>query len=102
MDEFLGTEVLARRGGRIAGARHRLFTDFIAPDGRLRPAAEALAILHGSGVDPAELRAIYCQGGIRAALVWFVLHEMAGLSKVHNYAESWEEWGNRPDLSVEV
>ena len=100
--EFLGREVMAKRGGRIAGARHRQFSDFIAPDGRLRPAADALATLQGSGVNPGELRATYCQGGVRAALVWFVLHEMAGLTEVRNYAESWEEWGNRLDLPVEI
>jgi thiosulfate/3-mercaptopyruvate sulfurtransferase len=100
--EFLGSEAMARRGGRIAGARHRQFSDFVAPDGRLRPAADALAILQGSGVNPGELRATYCQGGIRAALVWFVLHELAGLGDVRNYAESWEEWGNRLDLPVEI
>ena len=55
----------------------------------------------GSGVNPDELRATYCQGGIRAALAWFALSEIAGLTQVRNYAESWEEWGNRPDLPVE-
>ena len=101
VDEFLGTDVRAARGGRIAGARHRLFSDFLTPDGRLRSAADAMSILRGTGVNPEELRATYCQGGVRAALVWFSLSELAGLTEVRNYAESWEEWGNRHDLPVE-
>jgi thiosulfate/3-mercaptopyruvate sulfurtransferase len=100
--EYLGHDVMAARGGHIAGARQRVFSDFVAPDGRLLPAADAIAALRATGVEPGELRATYCQGGVRAALVWFVLHELAGLSEVRNYAESWEEWGNRLDLPVEV
>ena len=102
IDEYLGHDVRAARGGRIAGSRFRVFTDFVAPDGKLRPPADAVTILKATGVEPQELRAIYCQGGVRAALVWFVLHELAGFPEVRNYAESWEEWGNCPELPVEA
>jgi thiosulfate/3-mercaptopyruvate sulfurtransferase len=101
IDEFIGRDKMAARAGRIPGARHRVFTEFIGADGRLRPAEDVLAVLAGAGVNPAELRATYCQGGIRAALAWFALSEVAGLTQVRNYAGSWEEWGNRPDLPIE-
>jgi thiosulfate/3-mercaptopyruvate sulfurtransferase len=102
LDEYIGREVASARSGRIPGARHRPFDEWITPENRLRPAREALLALQGSGVNPAELRATYCQGGVRAALVWFSLHELAGLTEVRNYAESWEEWGNRSDTPIDV
>ena len=98
--EYVGTDVRAARGGHIPGARHRNFEDLVAADGTLRPPDQVLAILRGSGVDPTEVRATYCQGAVRAALAWFVLHELAGLEKVKSYGGSWEEWGNRTDCPV--
>jgi thiosulfate/3-mercaptopyruvate sulfurtransferase len=100
-DEFRGLDVRSRRGGHVPRAANRPFEDFVAPDGRLRSAAEALALVRDAGINPEELRATYCQGGVRASLVWFVMSEVAGLPNVKDYAESWEEWGNRPDLPVE-
>ncbi len=98
--EYVGTDVRAARGGHIPGARHRNFEDLVAADGKLRPPDQVLAILRGSGVDPAEVRATYCQGAVRAALAWFVLRELAGLPNVKSYGGSWEEWGNRPDSPI--
>lgn len=100
-DEFRGIDVRSRLGGHVPGAVNRPFEDFVAPDGRLRSAAEAIALVKEAGVNPEELRATYCQGGVRASLVWFVLSEIAGLTKVRDYAESWDEWGNRSDVPVE-
>jgi thiosulfate/3-mercaptopyruvate sulfurtransferase len=100
-DEYVGLEVQSARGGHVPGARLRPFTDLLLPDNRIRPAAEAISLLRATGVYPADVRATYCQGGVRAALAWFVLHELAGLPEVRNYAGSWEEWGNNPDLPID-
>jgi thiosulfate/3-mercaptopyruvate sulfurtransferase len=100
--EYVGTDVRAKRGGHIPGARQRLFSDLLTEEGTFRPSDEILAIVRSGGVDPSDIRATYCQGGVRAALAWFALHELAGLDDVKSYAGSWEEWGNRTDSRIDT
>ncbi len=100
--EWVGADLRAKRGGHIPGARNRLFSDLLTEDGTFRSVDEMLSIIRASGVDPTEIRATYCQGGVRAALVWFVLHELGGYDEVRSYAGSWEEWGNMPDSPIDA
>jgi thiosulfate/3-mercaptopyruvate sulfurtransferase len=100
--EWVGTDLRAKRGGHIPGARQRCFVDLLTEEGTFRSVDEMVSLVRASGADPAEIRATYCQGGVRAALVWFVLHELAGFEEVRSYAGSWEEWGNRPESPIET
>jgi thiosulfate/3-mercaptopyruvate sulfurtransferase len=100
--EWVGTDVRARRSGHIPGARQRCFVDLLTDEGTFRGVDEMVSLVRASGTDPDALRATYCQGGVRAALVWFVLHELAGFDEVRSYAGSWEEWGNRADSPIET
>jgi thiosulfate/3-mercaptopyruvate sulfurtransferase len=100
--EWVGADLRAKRGGHIPGARHRCFVDLLTEEGTFRPVDQMVSLIHGSGADPSQIRATYCQGGVRAALVWFVLHELAGYEDVRSYAGSWEEWGNRSDSPIEM
>ena len=100
--EWVGTDLRAKRGGHIPGARQRCFVDLLTDEGTFRSVDEMVSLVRASGADPAEIRATYCQGGVRAALVWFVLHELAGFDEVRSYAGSWEEWGNRAESPIET
>ena len=100
--EWVGADLRAERGGHIPGARHRCFVDLLTEEGTFRPLDQMLSLIRASGVDLEAVRATYCQGGVRAALVWFVLHELAGFDQVRSYAGSWEEWGNRQDSPIET
>ena len=71
-------------------------------EGTFRSVDEMVSLVRASGADPTEIRATYCQGGVRAALVWFALHELAGFDEVRSYAGSWEEWGNREESPIET
>lgn len=100
--EFVGTDLRARRGGHIPGARQRAWDDLLTDDGRVRPVEEILAILRSGGVEPSDVRGTYCQGCVRASFVWFALHELGGFENVKPYGGSWEEWGNRSDSPVDT
>ena len=100
--EWVGADLRAKRGGHIPGARQRCFVDLLTDEGTFRSVDEMVSLVRASGADPTEIRATYCQGGVRAALVWFALHELAGFDEVRSYAGSWEEWGNREESPIET
>ncbi len=101
-EEYQGISVRAARGGHIPGAAHIEWTDATAGDNMLKSAEELRALYASHGVTPDKEIIAHCQLGIRAVHTWFVLKHVLGYPHVKNYDGSWQEWGNRDDLPIEV
>lgn len=99
--EYCGTTVRAARGGRVPHAVHVEWTRNVDANGEMKPAAELRAMYEAAGVTPDREIVTYCQGGYRAAHAYLALR-LLGYPRVKNYLGSWNEWGNRPDLPLEL
>jgi thiosulfate/3-mercaptopyruvate sulfurtransferase len=100
-EEYRGVDVRAARGGAIPGAIHQDWVEHLTADGEMRPAAALRAQFESLGVTPDKEVMPYCQTGYRSAHAYLALR-LLGYPRVRNYLGSWKEWGNRPELPVEV
>jgi thiosulfate/3-mercaptopyruvate sulfurtransferase len=98
--EYLGTNVRAKRGGAIPGAKHIEWTKNLDEQGAFKPAAELRRLYEGAGITPDREVITYCQGGYRAAHSYLALR-LLGYPRVRSYVGSWKEWGDREDLPIE-
>ena len=99
--EWYAENVRAARGGAIPGSAHLEWTQFIAKDGALKPAAELRALLEPRGFTPDKEVVPLCQGGYRSAHAYLV-YRLLGYPRARNYLGSWKEWGDREDLPIVV
>ena len=69
--------------------------------GTFRSNEELAHLFASAGVHPDERVVAYCNGGVAATTVLFGL-ALLGYSNLTNYDGSWNEWGIRSDLPVEL
>jgi len=90
------------RRGHIPGAINIPREDLIDPtNGTFRSNAEIQSIFDRAKVTPDRHVVAYCNGGVAATTILFSL-AMLGYPHLTNYDGSWNEWGIRQDLPVEV
>jgi thiosulfate/3-mercaptopyruvate sulfurtransferase len=100
-DRFRGeNETLDPIGGRIPGARNRLFRDNLGADGRFKPAADLRqAFDAATGGRPADEVIHQCGSGVTACHNLLAM-EVAGLHGAALYAGSWSEWCAQPGAPI--
>jgi len=90
------------RPGHIPGAINIAREEVIDPaSGTFRGNDELSQVFASAGVKPQEHVVAYCNGGVAATTVLFSL-AMLGYPNLTNYDGSWNEWGSRQDLPVEL
>ncbi len=89
------------RYGHIPGALNVPREELISPEGTFRTQEELSRVFAELQIKPDERVIVYCNGGVAATTVIFSL-AMLGYPSLANYDGSWNEWGSRDDLPVEV
>jgi len=99
--EFTGGDKRAERGGRIPGACHLEWAEFVDKDGRFLPLEALRAKLREAGLtQDGEPVITHCQSGGRASVDAFVMERLGHPTR--NYYLGWSDWGNNGDLPIET
>ncbi len=91
----------AERSGRIPGARHLYYEEFLNNDNSFRTPEELTALLAARGATPDKDIVSYCRLSHRATMAYFVMTRILGWSRVRSYDGSWTEWGSMVGMPIE-
>jgi len=93
----------AERTGRIPGAVHLYFKEFLNEDDSFKSPDQISHVLAAAGVTPENFDDVvcYCRLSHRATIVWIALSEILGHQKVKIYDGSWTEWGSIVGYPIE-
>jgi len=87
------------KAGHMPGALNVPFTDLLAPDGTMKPAAALAERFEQAGVDIKKPVVASCGSGITACVLALALARL-GRSRTAVYDGSWAEWGAASDAPV--
>jgi thiosulfate/3-mercaptopyruvate sulfurtransferase len=99
-DEFKGIDKDKKSQGHLPGAVYLYYKEMLTPTGAYKTKEEIIGIAAKVGATPEKEIVVYCQTGIKAAVTYFALKEIAGFPNVKLYAGAYAEWASVPENPI--
>jgi thiosulfate/3-mercaptopyruvate sulfurtransferase len=99
-DEFNGIDKDKKSKGHLPGAILMNFKELLSPTGAYKSKDEIIATAAKFGATPEKEIVVYCQTGIKAAVLYIALKEIAGFPHVKLYAGAYAEWAAVPENPI--
>jgi len=96
-DEFEGADAAKKSKGHIPGAIFMNFKEVLTTTGAYKSKDEIIAAAAKFGATPEKPIVVYCNSGIKAAVLYVALKEIAGFQNVQNYVGSYADWVTVPE-----
>lgn len=96
-DEFEGADALKKSNGHIPGAVWMNFKEVLTTTGAYKSKDDIVAAAAKFGATPDKPIVVYCNSGIKAAVLYIALKEIAGFTNVSNYVGSYADWVTVPE-----
>lgn len=99
-DEFEGADAAKKSKGHLAGAVWMNFKEVLTASGAYKSKEEIIAAAAKFGATPEKPIVVYCNSGIKAAVLYIALKEIAGFQNVNNYVGSYADWTSVPENKI--
>ena len=99
-DEFDGADAAKKSKGHLQGAVFMNFKEVLTATGAYKSKDEIIAAAAKFGATPDKPIVVYCNSGIKAAVLYIALKEIAGFQDVRNYVGSYADWTSVPENVV--
>lgn len=98
--EFDGMDKDQRSKGHLPGAVLMNFKEVQTAKGAFKSKDEIIQVATSFGATPEKEVVVYCQTGIKAAVLYIALKEVAGYQNVKLYAGAYAEWASVADNPI--
>jgi len=99
-DEYEGNDAAKKSKGHLPGAVWMNFKEVLTPTGAYKSKDEIIASAAKFGATPEKPIVVYCNSGIKAAVLYIALKEIAGFQNVNNYVGSYADWTTVPENPI--